>query len=147
MRFQLAESGDPKWFPLLLEVAQKNSKIADYVVDAAESGGAQILPTLLSMLQSSDTEFTRPIAISALGCTGTGSVIPILLGLLRDPDMGASQRALYGLRQPTHRDIGGSHWFDNPQSQYSVWINWWSAEGVSAPTYKATECGEIKPLR
>jgi hypothetical protein len=27
----LAESRDPKWFPLLLEVAQKNSTIANYV--------------------------------------------------------------------------------------------------------------------
>jgi hypothetical protein len=143
----LAESGDPKWFPLLLEVAQKNSKIANYFVDAAESGGDQILPTLLSMLQSRDTEFTRPIAISALGYTGSRSVIPILLGLLRDSDMGTSQRALYGLRQLTHRDIGGDRWFDNPQSQYSVWIKWWNAEGTSAPIYKATACSEIKPLR
>jgi hypothetical protein len=143
----LAESGDPKWFPLLLEVAQKNSKIANYVVDAAESGGDQILPTLLSMLQSSDTEFTRPIAISALGYTGSRSVIPILLSLLRDPDMGTSQRALYGLRQLMHRDIGGDHWFDNPQSQYPAWNKWWNAEGASAPIYKATECSEIKPLR
>jgi HEAT repeat protein len=130
----------------LLEVAQKNSRIANYVVDA-ESRGDQILPTLLSMLQSRDTEFTRPIAISALGYRGSRSVIPILLGLLRDPDMGTSQRALYGLRQLTHRDIGGDRWFDNPQSQYSVWIKWWNAEGTSAPIYKATECSEIKPLR
>jgi HEAT repeat protein len=143
----LAESEDPKWFPLLLEVAQKNSKIANYVVDAAESGGDQILPILLSMLQSSDMEFTRPIAILALGYTGSRSVIPILLGLLRDPDMGTSQRALYGLRQLTHRDIGGDRWFDNPQAQYPVWIKWWNAEGASARIYKATECSEIKPLR
>jgi HEAT repeats len=143
----LAESGDPKWFPRLLEVAQKNSKIANYVFDAAESGGDQILPTLQSMLQSSDTEFARPIAISALGYSGSRSVIPILLALLRDLDMGTSQRALYGLRQLTHRDIGGDHWFDNPQSQYSVWNKWWNAEGARAPIYKVTECNEIKPLR
>jgi len=141
----LAESGDPKWSPLLLEVAKENPKMANYVVDAAESGGDQILPTLLSMLQSPDTELARPIAISALGYTGSRSVIPILL--LRDPDMGTSQRALYGLRQLTHRDIGGDRWFDNPQSQYSVWIKWWNAEGASAPIYKATECSEIKLLR
>src|SRR2546421_2346665 len=73
----LAESGGPKWFPLLLEVAKENPKMANYVVDAAESGGDQILPTLLSMLQSPDTEFARPIAISALGYTGSRSVIPI----------------------------------------------------------------------
>ena len=119
--------------------------MANYVVDAAQSGGDQILPTLLSMLQSPDTESARPIAISALGYTGSRSVIPILL--LRDPDMETSQRALHGLRQLTHRDIGGDRWFDNPQSQYSVWIKWWNAEGASAPIYKATACSEIKLLR
>jgi hypothetical protein len=143
----LAATGDPKWFSLLLQVAQKNSKIATYVADAAEVGGDRILPVLLSMLQSPDTEFTRPIAVSAFGYTGSRSAIPILLGLLRSDDPGTSQRALYGLRQLTHRDIGGDRWFDNPQSQYPAWVKWWNNEGANAPAYSATECGEIKPLR
>lgn len=143
----LAKSGDPKWFPQLLGVAQKNPKIGNYVYDAAESGGDQILPTLLSMLQSPDTEFTHPIAVSAFGYTGSRSAVPILLGLLRSSDSGDAQRALYGLRQLTHRDVGGDRWFDNPQSQYSVWVKWWNEEGARAPIYKATECGETRPLR
>jgi HEAT repeats len=143
----LAEGGDLKWFPLLLEVAQKNSKIASYVVDAAESGGDQILPTLLSMLQSPDTEFTRPIAVTALGYTGSRSAVPILLDLLRGPDMRNAESALSGLRQLTHRDIGGDHWLENPPSQYVQWVSWWNREGASAPIYRSTACGEIKPLR
>ena len=143
----LAESGDPEWFPQLLGVAQKNSKIGNYVCDAAESGGDRILPTLLSMLQSPDTEFTHPIAVSAFGYTGSRCAIPILLGLLRSSDPGDAQRALYGLRQLTHRDVGGDRWFDDPQSQYPRWVNWWNREGETAPIYKATECGELKPLR
>lgn len=142
----LAESGDPKWFPQLLSVAQKNSKIGNYVYDAAESGGDQILPTLLSMLQSPDAEFTHPIAVSAFGYTGSRSAVPILLRVLRSPDDGDAQRALYGLRQLTHRDIGGNGWFDNPHSQYSVWAKWWNAEGATAHIYKAAECGETRPL-
>ena len=143
----LGATEDPKWFRLLLDVAQKNPKIANYFANAAESGGEQILPVLLSMLQSADIEFTRSIAISTFGYTGSRSAVPVLLGLLRSPDPGTAQRALYRLRQLTHRDIGGDRWFDNPQSQYSVWINWWNAEGASAPIYKPTECGEVKPLR
>lgn len=143
----LAESGDPVWFPELLGVAEKNSKVGNYVYDAAESGGDQILPTLLSMLQSPDAEFTHPIAVSAFGYTGSRSAVPILLGLLMSSDTGEAQRALYGLRQLTHRDVGGDRWFDNPQSQYRRWVNWWNREGETAPIYKATECGEVKPLR
>lgn len=143
----LAESEDPKWFPQLLAVAQKNSKNGNYVYDAAESGGDQIIPTLLSMLQSPDTEFTHPIAVSAFGYTGTRSAVPILLGLLRSSDTGDAQRALYGLRQLTHRDVGGDRWFDNPQSQYPRWVNWWNCEGETARIYKPRQCGEVKPLR
>lgn len=143
----LGQSGDPKWFPQLLGVAQKNSKIADYVCDAAESGGDQILPTLLSMLQSPDTEFVHPIAVSALGYTGSRSAVTILLGLLRSSDPDDAQRALYGLRQLTHRDVGGDRWFENPQSQYPRWVNWWNREGETAPVYKPWECGEVKLLR
>ena len=143
----LAESGDPKWFPQLLDVAQKNPKDGNYVYDAAESGGDQILPTLLSMLQSADTEFTHPISVSAFGYTGSRSAVPILLGLLRSSDSGDAQRALYGLRQLTHRDVGGDRWFDDPQSQYPRWVNWWNRERETAPIYKAKDCAEVKPLR
>jgi hypothetical protein len=142
----LAETGDPKWFPLLLQVAQKNSRIANYVDDAAEVGRDQMLPELISMLQSSDTESARPIAVSALGYTGSRAAIPILLGLLRSDEPGTAQRALYGLRQLTHRDIGGGHWFDNPQSQYTRWLNWWDSEGVNGRIFQATECDAVTPL-
>jgi hypothetical protein len=143
----LAETGDLKWFPLLLEVARKNVKNANYVVDAAQSGGNQVLPTLLPMLQSSDTEFIRPIAVTALGHTGSRSAVPVLLSLLTGSDVGNAERALAGLRQLTHRDIGGDRWFDDPQSQYPLWVRWWNGEGASAPIYKATDCGEVRPLR
>jgi hypothetical protein len=43
----LAEGGDPKWYPLLLKTAEKHSGLANYVEDAAQSGGSQILPVLL----------------------------------------------------------------------------------------------------
>ena len=55
--------------------------------------------------------------------------------------------SVYGLRQLTHRDIGGDRSFDNPQSQYPSWLKWWNQEGATAPVYRAIDCGEIKPLR
>jgi hypothetical protein len=143
----LAQTGDQKWFALLLEVAQKNAKNGNYVDDAAESGGDLMLPTLLVMLHSSDKEFTRPIAVSAFAYTGSRSSIPILLDLLRSPDSGTAERALYGLRQLTHRSVvAGDRWYDNPQFQHTKWTQWWNREGGSAHVYKATECGEVIAL-
>ena len=143
----LGETGDAKWFPKLLEIARTKPNIASYVDDAAESGGEQMLPTLLSMLGDKDTQFVQPNAVSGFGYTGSRAAVPILLQLIRSSDAGTAQRALYGLRQLTHRDIGGERWFDNPQAQYPEWARWWNNEGASAPIYKATECGEIKSLR
>ena len=142
----LAKTGDPQWYPLLLEVTQKHANIADYVDDAAESGGGEMLPTLLAMMHSPDTEFVQANAISALGYTGSRAAVPILLDLLHDPDPSTSLRALYGLRQLTHRTIPGERWFDNPQSQYPKWAQWWNREGANAPIYKATECKEMNLL-
>jgi HEAT repeat protein len=143
----LAQTGDQKWFPLLLEIAQKNAKNGSYVFDAAESGGELILPTLLMMMRSSDAEFARPIAISAFAYSGSRAVIPILLNLLRSTDSGTSERALFGLRQLTHRSaMAGDRWFDDPQSQYAKWAQWWNRNGANAPVYKTTECGEVTPL-
>jgi len=142
----LAESGDTQWFPLLLETAEKHPKMANYLANAAESGGDQILPTLIPRLDSSDTELTRPIAISALGYTGSRAAVPILIGLLRTTGPGDAERALAGLRQLSHRDIGGSNPFAEPQSQYPRWLNWWKSEGASATIYKPKDCGEVTPL-
>ena len=114
----LAKTGDPQWYPLLLEVAQKHANIADYVDDAAESGGGEMLPILLAMMHSPDKEFVQANAVSAFGYTGSRAAVPILLDLLRGPDPSTSLRTLYGLRQLTHRTIPGERWFDNPRSQY-----------------------------
>lgn len=142
----LAKTEDPRWYPLLLELAQKHADIADYVDDAAESGGGEMLPILFAMMGRPDKQFTQANAISALGYTGSRAAVPILLGLLRDPDPSTSLRALYGLRQLTHRTVAGERWFDDPQTQYPKWAQWWNREGVTAPIYKARECKEMNIL-
>ena len=143
----LAETGDAKWFPILREVAEKRPNIANYVDNAASSGGEQALPLLLTLMQSSDKEFTQINAVTALGYTGSRAAIPILLNLLRQDDLGIAQRALFALRQLTHRTEGDVVWSDHPQQRYAKWATWWSREGSTAPIYKASECGELKPLQ
>jgi hypothetical protein len=143
----LAETNDAKWFPILREVAEKKPNIANYVDNAASSGGEQSLPLLLTLMQSPDKEFTRINAVTALGYTGSRAAVPILLNLLRDNDLGIAQRALFALRQLTHRTEGDAMWSEHPQEQYAKWASWWSREGSTAPIYKASECGEFKPLR
>ena len=142
----LAESGDSKWFPLLLEVGREKPQIGGYLTDAAESGGDQALPFLMDLLHSPDTEFTRPNAVSALGYTGSRAAVPILVDLLGSPDLGTAQRALAGLRQLTHRSVGDRSWEEHPQSQHSRWLQWWAREGASAHIYKANECGDVARL-
>src|SRR5437879_11645383 len=115
----LAQSGDPQWFPLLLEIAKKKPKIGNYVWDAAESGGEKAFPLLLELSSSPDAEYARPIGITGFGYTGSRAAIPILIELLKSPEQDVAQRALGGLRQLTHLQIGDEHWAENPQSQYA----------------------------
>jgi HEAT repeat protein len=141
----LAESGDQQWFPLLLEVAQKNARIGSYDDDAAELGGDRMLPALVALANSPDKEFTRINAVTAMGSTGSRTAIPILLDFLRSPDTDVADRARYALRVLTHRTASDDQ-NENPQSQYPKWSQWWAHEGVTARIYKATECGDFIPI-
>jgi hypothetical protein len=142
----LAESGDPQWFPLLLDYARRNASISNYVSDAAESGGDQAIPALLELARSPDVEFTRVNAVSAIGDTGSRSAVPILLEFLKNPDTGITERALSGLHRLTHRTGGDGSGGLYLQEQYRRWLQWWAREGSTAPIYKAKECGELTPL-
>jgi len=142
----LAESGDRQWYPLLLEVAQKNARIASYVDDAAELGGDRMLPSLVALANSPDKEFTSINAVTAMGSTGSRTAVPILLDLLRSPDTEIADRARYALRVLTHRTASDDQ-NENPQSQYPKWSQWWAREGATARIYKTTECGDFILLR
>jgi HEAT repeat protein len=97
------------------------------------------------MMNTKDDEYSRFNAISALGYTGSRAAVPILLGLLRSPDPDLGGYAVSALRQLTHRSAVGELWSENSQSQYSKWVEWWNRDGISAPIYKATECGKLLP--
>jgi hypothetical protein len=142
----LAESGDPQWFPLLLEVARKNARISNYVADAAQSGGEQALPFLVELTRSPDKEFSVLNAVMALGYTGSRAAVPILLELLRSPEAAISQRALGGLRQLTHVRLQSDPWGENSQAQYGRWAQWWARSQSTARIYKPTECADFASL-
>ena len=152
----LAESGDQQWFPLLLEVAQKNAGNASYVDDAAKLGGDKMLPALIALAggsrkklaaRSTDEEFAQN-AVAAMGYTGSRAAVPILLKFLESPDTVVADSARQGLRLLTHRTAGDPRDDRNesPQSQHRKWSQWWAREGATAPIYKATECSDILPL-
>jgi len=141
----LAESGDPQWFPLLLEVAQKHAGIVDYVDDAAELGGDKVVPSLISLMDSPENEFTRVNAVSAMGDTGSRAAVSILLDLLKSSDSDIAERALSGLQELTHRKATDDP-NESPQSQYRKWSQWWARDGISASIYKPSECINLTPL-
>jgi hypothetical protein len=142
----LAQTGDIKWFPLLAEVARKKGQISNYVTDAAQVGGEKALPLLLELLQSPDKEFTQLNAAMAMGDTGSRDAVPILLNLLKNPNPDLSDRAVYSLRQVTHRSYGNGHETVSARDQFATWLQWWNREGSSARIYKARECGDFVPL-
>jgi len=142
----LAESGDPQWFPLLLEYARRNASISNYVSDAAQSGGDQAIPALLELTRSPDVEFTRINAVSAIGDTGSRAAVPILLEFLKNPDPDVSERALSGLQRLTHRTGGEGNGSQYLQDQYRRWSQWWTRESSSAQIFRAKDCAELLPL-
>jgi hypothetical protein len=141
----LAESDDQQWFPLLFEVARKNARISNYIDDAVKLGGDKMLPTLVSLMNSPDKEFTRINAVTAMGSTGSRAAVPILLDLLRSPKP-VADRARYSLRMLTHHTANDKQ-SESPQSEYLKWSQWWTHEGATAPIYKATNCGDLSPLK
>lgn len=142
----LGRSGNPEWFPLLLEAALKQPQIGDYLSDAAKSDGQKMLPYLIALLQSPDMEYTRVNAISAMGDTGMRDAVPVLIELIKDPDESSAQRALWSLRQLTHLSAGEAPW-GSARTTYPKWLAWWAREGSTARIYKANECGEIGALK
>ncbi len=141
----LGESGNPRWFPVLLELAKKYPSSGEYVYPAAETGGARAVPFLSQLTVSTDKD-TVSVAISGLAYTGSRTAIPILLKLLNTTNRDNSGRAAYGLRRLTHMRVGTINWPEDPQSEYSQWEKWWRQSSQTARIYKATECGDYQSL-
>lgn len=139
----LAETNDQRWYPLLLDAAEKNAQISEYPDYAAELGGDKMLPVLVALAKTPDS---RLQAVMAMGSTGSRQAIPTLVEFLKSPDIGTSDRASYSLGLLTHRTTGQDSENRNQQVEYIKWSDWWQREGATAPIYKDTECGEMVPL-
>lgn len=141
----LAESNDQRWYPLLRDAAEKNARISNYLIYAAELGGDKMLPLLVALAKTPDTA-THLNAVMAMGSTRSRAAIPILLEQLKDPDVDISDRASYGLRLLTHRTATQDSPSRNRLAESTKWLSWWKREGATAPIYGDSECGQIVPL-
>jgi hypothetical protein len=145
----LADMGDKRYFPLLLDIAQKQppNQARDYVLAAARLGGEDAIPFIKSLLADSDP-FSRANGLIGLSETGSRSAVPILIEILKNPNPDLGTLALTGLRQLTHRSpfLDGQIYQQSPSRLYSAWLRWWMLYGNSAPVYGPQQCGEILPL-
>jgi len=131
----LAETQDPQWFPLLLDVAKKHPSDGFYMYPMAQSGGNLAVPVLLETIRS-EKGMARQIAISSLAFTGSRAAIPPLLELLRNPDHETSERASSSLEYLTHRHQTPPT--QSPQSPYPMWHAWWLQHAKTAHIYAPT---------
>jgi HEAT repeat protein len=141
----LAQMGDKKYFPLLLELAKKQSSKEGriYVLAAAELGGNDALPYLQELLNGSDPD-ARANAVAALEKTGSRQAVPLLLEALKQPNANLAKLALDGLTDLTHRSAFAVD--DPPGEEYGRWQAWWSANGTNAPVYGPRQCGEVEKI-
>lgn len=141
----LAQMGDKKYFPLLLELAKKQppKEGRDYVLAAAELGGDDAIPYLHELLDSSDPN-ARANALMGLAKTGSRQSVSLLIDTLKQPNKNLGKLALDGLTDLTHRSAFAVD--DPPAEEYSRWQTWWSAKGTTAPIYGPRQCGEVEKL-
>jgi HEAT repeat protein len=138
----LAKTNDQKWYPLLLDAAEKNAVMSEYPAYAAELGGDKMLPELVRVAKNPQS---RLQAVMAMGSTGSKEAIPILLELLKNPDTGVRNRADYSLSLLTHRKSPPDTKTSDTGVEYMEWKKWWASEGATAPIYRDGECGEMVP--
>lgn len=146
----LSEMGDKTYFPLLLDQARKHApnQAQGYVVAAAELGGEDAMPFLLSLLGSSDS-YSRANAVEGLPQTGSRDAVPLLMEELLDADTDLARIASSGLVRLTHRAPlqHDQLWAESPRREYPQWQRWWSAHGADAPVFPPSKCGPVEPLR
>jgi len=145
----LSEMEDKKYFPLLLAEAKSHepNQARDYVLAAAQLGGEDAMPYVNSLL-TDQSAFSRANGVMALPKTGSRRAVPLLIELLRNPNVDLGRLASIGLIQLTHRSqFGAGRWFsDSPSNEYQQWIRWWTLRGDGASIYGPSQCGEIVAL-
>jgi len=120
----------------------------DCTLAAAQLGGEDAMPYVSSLLAGSDP-FSRANGVMALPQTGSRHAVPLLIELLRSPDLSVGRLASIGLIHLTHRSpFSAGQWFsDAPSNEYSHWMRWWMRERDRATIYGPDQCGKIDPLK
>jgi hypothetical protein len=92
------------------------------------------MPYKSSLLTSPNT-FPHARGVMALPQIRSRFAVPILIGLLRSPDVDVGPLASIGLIRLTHRSpLEGGQWFkDSPSNEYPEWIRWWMLQGHEHP--------------
>jgi hypothetical protein len=131
----LAQMGDKRYFPVLLELAKKTEPNGgrNYVLAAAELGGDDAVPYLKELQGSTDAN-ARADAVMGLGMTGSRAAVPVLIDALKNADGDLAKQAENALAVLTHRTAENA----------GKWAAWWTAEGSSAKVYGPRECGEME---
>jgi PBS lyase HEAT-like repeat len=121
----LAELGDKKYFPMLVEIAKKQpaNEGREYVMAAAELGGDDAVPFLQELLGRGDGA-ARANAVMGLGKTGSRAAVPLLIEALKDREL--RKLAGEGLVELTHRQEGD-------------WAAWWVGNSGSAVVFGECE--------
>ena len=141
----LAQMGDKRYFPLLCDIAEKDTpdQARDHVWAAAELGGDEALP-FLRVLMSRPDAWSKANAVMGLEKTGSREAVPLLIETLKSPDADLGKLALTGLVGLTHRSMLAEG--DPPAEEYGAWSKWWEENGKRAPVYGPRECGEVERL-
>lgn len=146
----LAETGDQRWLPLLLQKAGENQNFSPFVAAAAELGGEKAIPAIVALEKSQDPETAASNVAMALAYTDSRDAIPLLLEYLKNPESVAAGLADVSLQYLTHRRAGPPGQL-TPPANYPKWAEWWKRVGATAPIYKAPTghgifCISLQPL-
>jgi hypothetical protein len=141
----LAQTGDKKYFPALLEMVKRQppDQARDYVLAVAELGGDDAVAYLKELAASKDHN-AQANGVTGLGLTGSRAAVPLLINTLRSENRDRAKLAENALAVLTHRRVGVEG--DAPSEQAPKWLSWWTAEGSTARLYGPRECGEVETL-
>jgi len=131
---------------LAIASASENYTQAEAYLVAGRICKERALPTLTSLVGPGNSQLLMGVALGLVN-TSSRNAVPPLIALLQSPDLDPRRHAAGGLATLTHRK--SKHGVENEDSakqSHTEWLNWWSANGRSAPIYGYDQCMAPEPL-
>lgn len=149
----LGRSRDIAYLPTLFELMESAEKpIENAAASAAGTlGGPEAIARLSTFVSSADAE-KRISGANGLGRSHARQAVPILIGLLLDPDSNVRQEVVSSLWLLTHHAaLDGNEWADistveSGAAVHQRWVNWWSSHGTSYEIHGMADCSSPEPL-